>query len=99
MYNNYTNHGEYECCSVILPPNEKHGALLIGDFNSATSIPIIEQHNIKTIITAAAGMDHLKIPPHLQRIIYPLFDTNSENIARFFDESNKTIETSIIVLR
>ena len=84
MYNNYTNHGEYECCSVIIPSSDSHGALLIGDFNSATSVPILEQHNIKTIITAASGMDHLKVPPHLHHIIYPLFDTNSENIKRFF---------------
>ena len=47
------------------------------------------------IITAAAGMEHLKIPNTLTHIVYPLVDANTENIQRYFDDCNKTIETSI----
>jgi protein-tyrosine phosphatase len=70
------------------------GALLIGDFNSATDAEIIKLHNIKTIITAAVGMEHLQVPANVAHIIYPLLDANSENIKRFFDESTITIKNS-----
>lgn len=89
---------EYECCSLVLPGNEHEGALFVGDFNSATDFELLKKHKIKTIITAAAGMEHLKIPNAITHIIYPLFDKKSENIRRFFDDCNKTIETSIILL-
>ncbi len=38
------------------------GSLLIGDFNSATNPDILRKYNIRTVITAAVGMEHLKIP-------------------------------------
>ena len=70
---------------MVQPPGPGSGALLIGDFNSATDGEIIKLHNIKTIITAAVGMEHLQVPPNVVHIIYPLLDANSENIKRFFD--------------
>ena len=39
MYNNFTDNSDtYQPCTVILTPTETMGALLIGDFNSATSL-------------------------------------------------------------
>ncbi len=87
MFNNYTDEEvpSYENCSVIQPPSHGNGALLIGDFNSATDSETIKLHNIKTIVTAAAGMEHLQVPGNVLHITYPLLDANSENIKRFFD--------------
>ncbi len=57
MFNNFTEEEPaYECCSVIVPSTGGIGGLLIGDFNSAVDADKIKEHNIKTIITAAAGM-------------------------------------------
>ena len=36
MFNNYTGEAEYECCNVVVESTHNQGALLIGDFNSAT---------------------------------------------------------------
>lgn len=36
MFNNFTCENEYECCNVVIEATENTGALLIGDFNSAT---------------------------------------------------------------
>lgn len=37
MFNNFTDDAvTYECCSVVQPASSGNGALLIGDFNSAT---------------------------------------------------------------
>lgn len=100
MFNNFTDEeGSYESCSVIQPASPGSGALLIGDFNSAVDTEIIKLHNIKTIITAALGMEHLQIPSNIVHITYPLLDANSENIKRFFDESTTTIRNSNWFLR
>ena len=53
------------------------------------------QFNIKTIITAAAGLDHLEIPSIVTHIVYPLKDAKSENIKSYFDESYATIDRSM----
>ena len=95
MFNNYTEEEPtYQCCSVVQAASPGTGALLIGDFNSATDADIIKLHNIKTIITAAVGMEHLQVPANVTHIVYPLLDANSENIKRFFDESTTTIKNS-----
>lgn len=37
MLNNYTEtFQKYESCNIIIPASETKGAILIGDFNSAT---------------------------------------------------------------
>lgn len=36
MFNNFTSEKEYQPCNVIVEASEGRGALLIGDFNSAT---------------------------------------------------------------
>jgi hypothetical protein len=46
----------YESCTVIQPGTGTTGALLIGDFNSATDHEKILKHKIRTIITAASNM-------------------------------------------
>lgn len=94
MFNNYTNPQSYECCNEVQAPFEENGALLIGDFNSAIDPLIIKEFNIKTIITAALGMEHLHISPQIEHITYPLLDANSENISRFFDQSTTKIKSS-----
>lgn len=52
---------------------------------------MIIKYKIKTIITAAMGMEHLKIPNNLTHIIYPLADAKSQNIRKYFDDCSKTI--------
>lgn len=59
MFNNFTCEKEYECCNVIIDASENRGALLIGDFNAATDDEILRKYAIKTVITAATGLDHL----------------------------------------
>ena len=61
MYNNYTDTTDYQCCSVVLKEEAKY-SLLLGDFNSPTDPSILAKYQIKTIITAAAGLEHLVIP-------------------------------------
>lgn len=77
MFNNFTSEKEYSSCDVVLPPEDGRGALLIGDFNSATSESTLAQYDIKTVITSAAGLDHLQIPSSVTHIVYPLRDTKS----------------------
>ena len=36
MFNNFTCEKKYESCNVIVSGTNNQGALLIGDFNSAT---------------------------------------------------------------
>lgn len=62
MFNNYTESETYQSCNVVQPAGGGNGPLLIGDFNSAIDPKIIKEYDIKTIITAAMGMEHLKIP-------------------------------------
>lgn len=84
MLNNYTETDIYHSCDVILPASSASGELLIGDFNSATDSDTLAKHNVKTIITAASGMEHLEVPPNILHITFPLLDAKSENIKRFF---------------
>lgn len=95
MYNNYTDTpNQYSCCNVVVPAQPGSGALLIGDFNSATDGDQIKAHNIRTIITAAAGMEHLNVQPHILHITFPLLDSKTENIRHFFEDCNTVIKAS-----
>lgn len=67
---------------------------MLGDFNAATNAELLSKLCIRTIVTAAAGLEHLEIDPSVEHITYPLADLKSENIAAFFDESYRTIEES-----
>ena len=85
MLNNYTDCSDiYHPCDAILPAGSGMGALLIGDFNSATDSDLLKSHNVRTIITAAAGMEHLQVPPNILHITFPLLDAKTENIHQFF---------------
>ncbi len=77
MFNNFTCEKEYECCNVIIDASENRGALLIGDFNAATDDEILRKYAIKTVITAATGLDHLQIPSSVTHIVYPLQDAKT----------------------
>lgn len=61
---------------MILPADpERHaGELLLGDLNAATDQQLMQQHKVKTIITAAAGLEHLEIPAEQTHIVFPLLD-------------------------
>lgn len=83
LHNNYTQ-DEYKSYHVIIPANEDRGALILGDLNAATDLELIKTHNIKTVITAATGLDHLKIPSELTHIVFPLMDIKTENIEAYF---------------
>jgi hypothetical protein len=48
--------------------------LLLGDLNAATDAVLMRDHNVKTIITAASGLEHLQIPPEQTHIVFPLLD-------------------------
>lgn len=50
---------------------------MIGDFNAATDEKVLMANSIKTVITAAAGLDHLEIPASVTHIVYPLQDAKS----------------------
>lgn len=77
MFKNFTCEKEYECCNVIIDASENRGALLIGDFNAATDDEILRKYAIKTVITAATGLDHLQIPSSVTHIVYPLQDAKT----------------------
>lgn len=77
MFNNFTGDNEYQCCNVIVGGKEERGPLLLGDFNSAMNEQIIKFHKIKTIITAAIGLEHLEIPSTITHIVYPLKDSKT----------------------
>lgn len=85
MLNNYTDSADlYHCCDVILPATPATGELLVGDFNSATDADLLKAHNIQTIITASAGMEHLQVPVNVLHITFALLDAKTENIRQFF---------------
>jgi hypothetical protein len=96
MFNNYTTEKPYESCNVILPETEQTGALLIGDFNSATDPETLRKHGIKTVITAATGLDHLELPSFVTHITYPLTDAKSEKIHQYFNQAFQTIDQSTL---
>lgn len=77
MFNNYTGEKEYESCNIIVEATQATGPLLIGDFNSATDEETLQAHKIKTVITAAAGLEHLEIPEFVTHVVYPLKDAKS----------------------
>lgn len=85
MFNNFTSQKEYQSCNVIVEASEGRGPLLIGDFNAATDESILMANSVKTVITAAAGLDHLQIPNSVTHIVYPLQDSKNENIKSYFD--------------
>lgn len=58
LHNNYTQE-EYRSYHVIIPANEKKGELILGDLNAATDQQLIQEHRVKTVITAAHGLEHL----------------------------------------
>lgn len=64
LHNNYTA-DDYKSYHVILPADTEAalGSLLLGDLNAATDQQLMLEHNVKTIITAATGLEHLHIPP------------------------------------
>lgn len=41
MFDNFTCDNEYHSYDVILPKNKNNGALLLGDFNSATDEAVL----------------------------------------------------------
>lgn len=90
LVNNFTQK-EYKSSHVIIPACEDVGALMLGDLNAVTDLEIIKRHKIKTIITAASGLENLKIPSDLTHIVFPIFDTKHENISAYFDISFRTI--------
>lgn len=49
---------------------------------------------MRTIITAAAGLDHLEIPAEQTHVVFPLLDVKHENIEAYFDLSYRTIDES-----
>jgi hypothetical protein len=81
---------------VILQADRERqrGELILGDLNAATDLELLEQHDVKTIITAAAGLEHLEIPPEQTHIVFPLLDLKNESIETYFELSYQTIELS-----
>ncbi len=75
FHNNYTQE-EYKSHHVILPADSESGtyALILGDLNAATDPNLMNQHSVKTIITAATGLEHLQIPPEQTHVVFPLMD-------------------------
>ena len=49
---------------------------------------------MRTIVTAAAGLEHLEIPAEQTHVVFPLLDLKNENIEAYFDLSYQTIEES-----
>lgn len=95
LHNNYTQ-DDYCSYSVILPadPQLSTGELILGDLNAATDAELMREHNVKTIITAASGLEHLQIPPEQTHIVFPLLDLKTEHIENYFELSYNTIEES-----
>ena len=95
LHNNYTSE-EYRSYHVILPGDSEGamGELLLGDLNAATDPVLMQRHNVKTIITAATGLEHLQIPADQTHVVFPLLDLKTENIEAYFELSNQTIEES-----
>ena len=85
FHNNYTQE-EYRSYHVILQadPETGNGELLLGDLNAATDQDLMREHNVKTIITAATGLEHLQIPPEQTHVVFPLLDLKTENIQSYF---------------
>ena len=52
----------------------------------------MREEQVKTIITAAGGLEHLQFPADVTHIMFPLADTKQENIEAYFELSNAAIE-------
>ena len=84
MSHNY--HTPQHSYHVILPSDSQQltGALLLGDIHAATDSDLLEQHNVKTIITAASGLDQVRVAAEQTHIVFPLSDSKNECIERYF---------------
>ena len=83
LTNNYTQE-EYRNHHVIIPSSSDRGALILGDLNAATDQSLIDSQSVRTIITAASGLDHLQFPSNLTHVVFPLLDVKNERIGEYF---------------
>jgi hypothetical protein len=65
----------------------------LGDISSALDINFISEEFISagivynnSVVTASAGMDHVKYDATIKHIVYPLLDVKTENISKLFDK-------------
>ena len=100
LHNNYTQEG-YCPYHVILPRDEEtgKGELLLGDLNAARDRSLMAEHGVRTIITAAHGLEKLEIPADQTHIVLPLLDTKMDRMEDYFHLSYLTIEQSIYPFR
>lgn len=94
MQHNNNAEQEYHSFHVILAEEGCRGALLLGDLNAASDEVMQSEHKVKTVITAASGLEHLKIKCDVTHIVFPLQDTIHENISQYFQLCYETIEQS-----
>lgn len=85
MHNNYTQ-PDYHSYHLVQPadPLTNTGALLLGDLNAATDQTLMRQHHVKTIVTAATGLQHLQVSSEQTHVVFPLLDLKTEKIQSYF---------------
>ena len=72
--------------------------MYIGDLNAASNLNFLCSCNIRTVITAALGFDQLDYQDlPIKHIVYPLLDSNQQDIAQFFAEFYLLMERQIRV--
>ena len=76
----------YQPYHLILEKEGSLGVVYLGDINAALDLEELTQNNVTTVITAAEGMDQVQYPAHFRHIRYPLLDSKSENISKYFDQ-------------
>lgn len=65
--------------------------------SAAIDTESIRQHNIYTVITVAAGMEHISFTPEskVKHIVYPLLDSKRENMSKLFAPAYNILEQQL----
>ncbi len=70
---------------ILHKDNLRHtGALILGGIHAATDSDLLEEHNVKIIITTASGLDQIKVAAEQTHIVFPLSESKNECIERYF---------------
>jgi hypothetical protein len=55
-------------------PEARTGELILGDVNAASDQTLLQEHRVKTIITAAAGLDQVSVSAEQTHIVFPILE-------------------------
>ena len=84
----------YEEATEILGPTHNIGSLYLGNYGVTFNKYFLQEKNIKTILTVAAGLNNT-YDSSITHYVYPALDRRNYDITQYFDESYEAIEKGL----